>query len=60
MHLKTDPGAGRGGVFGGVLQRLQAAEVHCRLGVLRKTPDLAGVDRHRQRRLAGLGAERRG
>ena len=37
LRLQADPGLGGVGVFGGVLQRLQAAEVHRRLGVLRRT-----------------------
>ena len=57
MCLQADPGLGGVGVFGGVLQRFQAAEVHRRLGVLAESPDPVGFDRHRQWGLAGLGVE---
>src|SRR5215472_5487923 len=51
---QADAGAGRLGVLGDVLQRLKAAEVHRRLGVLAEPPDPVRLDRHRYRRLAGL------
>ena len=60
LRLKTDPGLRGMSVVGGVLQRFQAAEIHRRLGVLAEAPDPLGFNRHRQRRLAGLGVERRG
>jgi hypothetical protein len=37
---------------------LQATEIHRRLGVLAEPPDPVGLDRHRQRGLARLGAQR--
>jgi hypothetical protein len=60
VGLQADPGLGGVGVFSGVLQCFQAAEIHRRLGVLAEPPDGVGVHDHRQRRLAGLGAQRGG
>jgi hypothetical protein len=60
LGLEADASVGCLGVFGGVLQRFEAAEVHGRLGVLPEAADPAGLDRHRQGGLAGLGVERRG
>ena len=49
-----------GGVLGGVLQRLEAAEVHRRLHLARVAPDAVGVDAHGQRAAVGGRPERLG
>ncbi len=48
------------GVLARVLQRLEAAEVHGRLHLLRVAADTVGLDAGRQRGAAGRGAERLG
>jgi hypothetical protein len=56
-HGDRGPGGLR--VLRNVLQGLQDAEIHGGLGVPRVPPDAVGLDEDRQRRLAGLGLQRR-